>query len=311
MKRLVLILAATVGLAVSAAAQTSYQPPHLSDGQPDLQGQWTNESSTTLQRDPKYGARLVMTPDEVAREEADNAPSSYGGGGDIIDPTAFAHVMRVGGQPRTSLITSTPDGRIPPAIRLAAAPSPTAPAHHDNPETESRDGRCLTGMANQSGPVLLPALRNNNYEIVQSKDSVAIMTEMMHDVRVIRLNQPHRTDGVRPWFGDSVGHWDGDTLVVETTNFPRQNAFRGAWERLTVTERFTRVNDKAILYRFTVEDPTVWDKPWGGEYEFHPSSGPIYEYACHEGDRTLEDILSTARYEEAHPPAKPAVFTAP
>ncbi len=168
----------------------------------------------------------------------------------------------------------------------------------------SNDNRCLTGY--QAGPVLLPALRNNNYQIIQSKDAVAIETEMVHDVRVIRLNATHRTDGVRPWFGDSIGHYEGDTLVVETTNFPRQNVFRGSWEHLKVTERFTRVGDKAILYRFTVEDPTLWTRPWGGEYEFHPASGPIYEYACHEGDQTTSSRWpGGARYEEAHHPAQP------
>jgi hypothetical protein len=311
MKRLVLILACSAALTASAGAQTAYHAPRLSDGSPDLQGQWTNESSTTLERNPMYGARAVMTPDEVMREETSNR----GLGGSIIDPTALAQVMRVGGEPRTSLITSTPDGRMPPrkpgAVIQSRLPAlPAAIGIRDNPETASNDVRCLAGLGTQAGPVMLPSLSNNNYQITQSKDSIAIETEMVHDVRIIRLNQPHRTDGVRPWFGDSVGHWDGDTLVVETTNFPRQNAFRGSWEHLTVTERFTRVGTKAILYRFTVADPTSWDRPWGGEYEFRPSSGPIYEYACHEGDQTQEGILGGARYEEAHP-AKRAAFTAP
>jgi hypothetical protein len=305
MKHLALILAASAALAASASAQTPYQAPRLSDGQPDLQGQWTNESSTTLERDRKYGNRLVMTPAEVMTEEDSHAwvnRSPLGGG--IVDPTALATVMRVGGQPRTSLITSTPDGRLPPrkpgaVLQTRLPPSAARTGYHDNPETDSNDNRCLAGAGYQSGPVLLPALRNNNYQIIQSKDSVAIETEMVHDVRVIRLNANHRTDGVRPWFGDSIGHYEGDTLVVETTNFPRQNVFHGSWEHLKVTERFTRVGDKAILYRFTVDDPTLWTKPWSGEYEFHPASGPIYEYACHEGNYDFEFVLAAARAEDA------------
>jgi hypothetical protein len=308
MKRLVLIMAASAALTVSAGAQLPYQAPRLSDGSPDLQGQWTNESSTKLERDPKYGNRLVMTPTEVMTEEGGNAWISRVGG-DIIDSTALATVMRVGGQPRTSLITSTTDGRLPPrkpgaVLQTRLPPLAAGAGNHDNPETDTNDDRCLAGAGYQSGPVLLPALRNNKYQIIQSKDAVAIETEMVHDVRVIRLNATHRTDGVRPWFGDSIGHYEDGTLVVETTNFPRQNVFRGSWEHLKVTERFTRVGDKAILYRFTVEDPTLWTQPWGGEYEFHPASGPIYEYACHEGNYDFEFGLATARYEDAKSAAK-------
>jgi hypothetical protein len=120
---------------------------------------------------------------------------------------------------------------------------------------------------------------------------------MVHDVRVVRLNQPHRTDGVRPWMGDSIGHYEGDTLVVETTNFPRATPFRGSWENLKVTEKFTRTAPDRLLYQFTVEDPTMWDKPWGGEYEFAAGQG-VYEYACHEGNYALEGILAGARNDE-------------
>ena len=190
---------------MSATAQTPYQPLHLSNGQPDLEGLWTNESSTPLQRDAKYGARQVMTPDEVAAEEASNRGV---GGGDIIDPSALAHVMRVGGEPRTSLITPTPDGRIPLTLKGSVTPAPRNPTarrptglSHDNPESESAFSRCPSAPpTRRTRHVALE--RNNNYQIVQSKDSVALMTEVSHDVRVIRLDQPHRTDGVRPWFGD-------------------------------------------------------------------------------------------------------------
>jgi hypothetical protein len=135
---------------------------------------------------------------------------------------------------------------------------------------------------------------------------VAILVEMVHDVRIIHIGAKHRTDGIRPWFGDSIGWYDGPTLVVETTNFPQQQAFRGSWKELKVTERFTRVAPKRVRYQFIVEDPTVWDTPWGGEYEFSPSTGTgiIYEYACHEGNYALEGILSGARADEVASAAK-------
>ena len=139
---------------------------------------------------------------------------------------------------------------------------------------------------------------NNNYLIAQSPTEVAIVIEMVHDVRHIRLNASHRTDTVRPWFGDSIGRWEGDTLVVETNHIPKAQAYYGAWENLTVTERFTRVGKDRIRYQFTAQDPTAWDKPWGGEYEFHPLKGQVLEYACHEGNYALGGILAGAREEE-------------
>jgi hypothetical protein len=139
---------------------------------------------------------------------------------------------------------------------------------------------------------------NNNYLIQQSPDAVAIVVEMVHDARVVRLNAKHRSDDVRPWFGDSIGWWEGDTLVVETTHFPEAQAYFGAWKDLKVTERFTRLGKERLGYRFTVEAPSVWDKPWGGEYEFHALKGQVFEYACHEGNYALPGILAGAREEE-------------
>jgi hypothetical protein len=139
---------------------------------------------------------------------------------------------------------------------------------------------------------------NNNYQLIQGPTEVAIVVEMVHDVRVVRLNAKHRADRVRPWFGDSIGWYEGETLVVETTHIPKAQAYQGAWENLKVTERFTRVGGERLHYRFTVEDPTVWEKPWGGEYELHPLKGQVFEYACHEGNYALPGILGGAREEE-------------
>ena len=141
-------------------------------------------------------------------------------------------------------------------------------------------------------------LYNNNYLIQQGRDSVAIWTEMIHEVRVVRLNATHRADGVKQWGGDPIGWYEGDTLVVETDHIPQRQAYSGSWEHLKVTERFTRIADDRVRYQFTVEDPDTWDKPWGGEYEMHALKGQVLEYACHEGNYALEGILAGAREEE-------------
>jgi hypothetical protein len=139
---------------------------------------------------------------------------------------------------------------------------------------------------------------NNNYQILQTPDTVVIQVEMVHDLRIIKLNGTHRTDGLRPWMGDSIAHWEGDTLVVETTNIPQRQSYRGSWEHLTVTERFTRSAKDRLHYQFTIADPSLYDRPWGGEYEFSPLNGVIYEYACHEGNYALPGILAGARSDE-------------
>jgi hypothetical protein len=170
---------------------------------------------------------------------------------------------------------------------------------YDNPENRSLGERCVMGFGRNAGPPMLAnGFYNNDYKIVQSPDAVAIEVEMVHDVRNIRLNSTHRTDGVRPWMGDSIGHWEGDTLVVETTNIPEKMAYHGAWKDLVVTERFTRVGTSELLYQFNIHDPSLWDKDWGGEYTFRPLQGEVYEYACHEGNYALRNILAGARAQE-------------
>jgi hypothetical protein len=213
--------------------------------------------------------------------------------------------MRVGGQPRSSMITDPANGRPPPVLPAARARLQAMFARFrgayeraDNPETRSLGEQCLLSFGNSAGPVMLPLLYNNNYQFVQTKDSVAILVEMVHDVRIVRLGATHLPPNLRPWLGDSIGHYEGQTLVVETTNFPPAQNFRGSSENLKVTERFTRVAPGRMLYQFTVEDPTTWAQPWGGEYEFAAAKGPIYEYACHEGNYALRDILAGARAEE-------------
>jgi hypothetical protein len=317
------------------AAEPSYTAPRNAYGQPDLGENWTNASLTPETRPAALGDRAVYTAAEVAELQAAVAkeaelgnrptdpnapPPSVGGdkpapgtrpefaaaGGAVggynygwLDPGNT--VMRVNGEPRTSIIT-TANGR-PPPPKAGAAPEHFDYRdfnNFDNPENRSLGERCILGFGRNAGPPMLAnGFYNNDYQFTQSRDTVAILVEMVHDVRMVRLNGTHRTDGLRPWMGDSIGHWEGDTLVVETTNLPKAQAYHGAWKALKVTERFTRVAKDRLLYQFTVEDPTVWDKPWGGEYEFAPLKGIIYEYACHEGNYALEDMLAGARNEEA------------
>ena len=323
--------------ALTAHAADAYKAPRTASGQPDIGGYWSNATLTPMQRDPKLGDRLAYTPAEAQALEADEAhqvdvgnkrtdpnapvnapnglelkPSFLAAGGDVggynrgwLDPGHT--VMRVGGQPRTSLIT-TKNGHIPPrksAATMAAGyysgggeGSRDPLGSYDNPENRPLSERCIMFGGNVGPPMLPNGFYNNDYNIVQTPDTVAIQVEMVHDTRIVHLNAKHRADDVRPWFGDSIGHWEGDTLVVETTNIPQKQAFQGAWKDLTVTERFTRVAKDRLRYSFTISSPSSWDQPWGGEYEFAPLRGVIYEYACNEGNYALPGILAGARNAE-------------
>jgi hypothetical protein len=215
------------------------------------------------------------------------------------------HILEVNGQFRTSIVT-TPDGQIPPRKDGKSSDRSSYTLEEgsgylgsfDSYETRPEGERCITFARNAPPPMLPNGYYNNNYQIQQAPDHVAIMAEGIHDVRIVRLNATHRTDGIRPRMGDSIGHYEGNTLVVETTNLPQPDNFYGAWKDLKVTEWFTRVSPTRIKYRFQVEDPGVWDKPWGGEYEFYPLKGQVYEYACHEGNYALPAILAGARRQE-------------
>jgi hypothetical protein len=228
-------------------------------------------------------------------------------GGDVGGYNTFwldpgTHMLDIDGQFRTSILT-TPNGQIPPPRSgVGGGAGGLGPGGfrevYDSYEDRPLGERCI-GFARNAPPPMLPnGYYNNNYQIVQTGDSVAIQVEHIHDVRIVRLNDRHRTDGLRPWLGDSIGHYEGNTLVVETTNVPQANNFMGSWKNLKVTERFTRISPTRINYQFQVEDPDTWDKPWGGEYNFSPLQGIIYEYACHEGNYALPAILAGAREEE-------------
>jgi hypothetical protein len=222
------------------------------------------------------------------------------------------------GQRRASILIDPPDGRIPqmtPAARqrLARNVRPTSDQSareddpgfegagaYDDPERRPLGERCLMGFGSTSGPPVLPNyFYNNLHQIVQTPDSVVILTEMVHDARVVRMNSEHAPKAIKKWMGDSIGRWEGDTLVVDTTNFTDKTRYRGSTDALHIVERFTRVDARTLLYRFTVEDPNTWDKPWTGEYTWPATDELMYEYACQEGNYAMGNILRGARLKEA------------
>ena len=246
------------------------------------------------------------------------------GGYDRLWLNQGKNFMVVDGQIRTSIVIDPPDGHVPPlnaAARkrqLGARALPTSdtgengdanaaarPGEYDNPEQRPLAERCLLGFSSTSGPPALPDyFYNDLHQIVQTKDSVMILTEMIHDARIVRMNAQHIPKNIRRWMGDSVGHWDGDTLVIDTTNFTDKTRFHGATENLHVVERLSRLDANTLLYRFTVDDPDTWDRSWSGETVWPVTNQPIYEYACHEGNYALGDVMRGARRLEAEEASK-------
>jgi hypothetical protein len=227
-----------------------------------------------------------------------------------------SRVVSIRGERRSSIVTDPPDGKIPPMTREGMArdesfgglPGRTdvlerrgeTPNGFDDPELRVNSERCLMGWGWTSGTPILPNyLYNNLKQIVQTPTEVMILTEMIHDARVVRIGGKHLASNVRKWLGDSVGHWEADTLVVETTNFTDKTRFRGSSENLRVTERYTRLDADTLLYQFTVEDPHTWARPWTGEYTWVTSNEQMFEYACHENNYALGGILRGARLQEA------------
>jgi hypothetical protein len=295
------------------ASQTAkpYTPPRTPDGQPDLQGFWTNSTYTPLQR-PKDVTKEFYTPAEAAQAEKRAAANES----ELTTPGTIADVHYDFSQfgldksqstlvrnLRTSLIVSPENGRLPPLSvegqKRAAENSEIAKrvGRWDSAQSNQLDDRCLI-MAG-AGPPMLNAAYNANYHIVQAPGYVMILTEMIHDVRIIPLDAAAQPpSNVRQWMGLSRGRWDGNTLVVETTNFNGKNPLEGSSENMRVTERFTRVAADTIQYTFTVEDPSTWTRPWTAEMPMVTTSGPLFEHACHEGNYGLYNTLVGARLEE-------------
>ncbi len=332
LRSLISVGAMAATFAVAAFAQDKAAPgakktwtmPRLADGHPDLQGIWTNATLTPLERPAQFANKPTLTKEEAAKAE-DQARGLYQ---DVRSADAERdrdHAYNslffdrgqnyavVDGQVRSSLIVDPADGHIPrvAGARAMAARRAFAAAtgdegagaranigRFDSVKDRPLGERCLLGFGSTSGPPMMPVLYNNNYQIVQTPDTIMILVEMVHDVRVIRMNAQHLPSTMRKWLGDSVGHWEGDTLVVDTTNFTDHTHYQGATPDLHVIERFKRVDDHTILYRFTVEDPKAFSKPWSAEYPFLATAGPIYEYACHEGNYAMPDIMGGARKED-------------
>jgi hypothetical protein len=291
------------------AAAKSWTAPRTPDGQPDLQGAWSNASLTPFERPAEFTGKEFFTEAEAAayakrvveqsnRDKRGATPEEDVNG--AYNELFFDRGTKVGSNLRTSIVVDPPDGKVPPLTQEARAAGAARAAAQRRPQVRASDFglpiRCILWPT--AGPPMVPGPYNNNYQIVQTRDYVAIETEMIHDVRIIPLNgRAHPSADVRLWMGDSVGRWEGDTLVVDTTNFRDDTHFRGSDRNLHVVERFTRTAPDTITYRFTIDDPTAFTKPWTGEIAMSRVAGPLYEYACHEGNYSLESMLSASRAE--------------
>lgn len=308
--------------AKSSAGRTgaeTWTTPRTPDGQPDLQGYWTSLSFTPMERPAKYGNREFLTDEEMAEVFKAGVQHSYeftyanSAETPVYDSTVYAlGAWQNGVTPnrRTSLVVDPPDGRIPPLTtegqkkRAAMKPIPTAnealeaggSVRADGPEDLTLGVRCLSF----GGPPILPAAYNSDVHIIQSASYVMIEYEWNSEVRIIPLDtRPRLSENMHRWHGDSRGHWEGNTLVVETTNFRPGATFQNANPKaLKITERFTRIDARTIEYKFTVDDPTTWTKPWSAIVPLSHIDGPMFEYACGEGNNGIVNILAGARAAE-------------
>jgi hypothetical protein len=332
---------------VSVAAAQQYSPPRTPDGKPVLSGIWSNASVTNLVRPPGQ-EKLIVTREEAEALvkanpfqkliEAEDGPSDLeddllkdgntdrGYNAFWIDPGNF--LMNVKGGYRTSWIVEPANGQMPLSEEgrktIAARRAERQQGLFDGPEALPLSERCLIGFTGAGGPGMLNTIYNNNYQIVQTPDTVLIVVEMVHDARIIPIRKDkataqaaHRPAAVQQWLGDAVGWWEGDTLVVETVNVHPQQGRAGPIylsERGKVTERFTRVSPEQIFYEFQVEDPVYYTQPWRAEMGLNARKESVFEYACHEGNYSMEGILRGARNQEAQgikPALGPGIFGTP
>jgi hypothetical protein len=302
-------IAGLLGAASCWAQAGAWKAPRMPDGRPDLQGVWSYATLTPLERPAEFAGKAELSEEEAAeferqtRARVSTDRRDGGGGADV--GRSYNEFWRDRGTVtgRTSLILDPPDGRVPaltPRAQAREAARVEEQRLHtaDGPENRNTWERCIG-----RGLPMLPSSYNNNFEIRQIPGYVVILIEMVHDARIIPLDppldgSPHLPPDMRFWMGDSRGHWEGDTLVVDVTNFAPETNFRGSRENLHLVERFTRVDAETLLYEFTVEDPSTFTRPWTAAIPAKANPDPIFEYACNEGNRALAGILSGARAEE-------------
>jgi hypothetical protein len=321
-----LLLLAIASVTTFTHAQ-EYEPPRTASGKPDLQGYWTNAALTGMQRSSNYAEIGLVIPEERLQEltmnHGQNVRQATDDGlvqGELLDGSdlgqgrgynAFwvdpgTRFGRVRGEHRTSWIIHPEDGRIPfsEAGNERRREARMRFSSNDGPEGRSLGERCLIGFGSTGGPPMNNVLYNNLYQIVQTDDYLMILVEMVHDARIIPIGGEHRPSELAPWLGDSVGYWEGDTLVVETINLHPQQAPRNSAplsEQGKIIERFSRYSDDQILYEFEVVDPVYYTETWRGEMSFNATDTKPYEYACHEGNYGLIGILAGARREDVDP----------
>jgi hypothetical protein len=305
--------------ATKAVAAAPWTLPRTADGQPDLQGVWDFRTITPMERPAALGTKAFFTDEEAAKFEKDEnlrldrdkIDPEVGGAmyppGGVVPYNEFWYDRgnKIVGTKRTSLIVDPPDGRLPAMtpegkkraearaaeLRETQFGRPLADSWEDRPLQE----RCILGA--NAGPPMTPGAYNNNFQLFQTPDHVVILNEMIHEARVIPMDgRPHV--GIRQWKGDSRGRWEGNTLVVDTTNFKRETSLPNSGASMHLVERFTRTDADTLLYEFTVEDPTMWTRPWTAAVPMRRGEGPIYEYACHEANYAMSGILAGARAAE-------------
>ena len=315
--------ASAQGASTQAASKAAWSPPRTPDGHPDLQGDWTNSSITKLERSGA-STPLVLSEEQVKQLESRSAaagaadaakidpskgaPTAGGGVGGYnrfwMDPGA--HVGRVKGEARSSWIVSPETGKIPfSAQGKEKIKALLAVRNNGEPEGLNPADRCFIGSRGSGGPPMLNNLYNNTYQIVQTPAAVMIDVEMMHDARIIRMgaNEKPKPAALKQWLGDSIGHWEGDTLVVVTRGWKDLQAnYEPIYlsDKATVTERFTRTALDELTYEFIVDDPTFYSQVWKGEMSYIRSNGSVFEYACHEGNYAMPHILQATRQNPAN-----------
>ena len=302
--------AANKKVAARKAVTKTWAPPRTPWGEPDLQGIWDFATITPLERPNELAGKAVLTEQEAAEFERQtlerrNQDRRDGGAGADVSRAYnqfwWDYGTKIVGTRQTSLIVDPPDGKVPPLTpegkKRAAARAATSQRPAAGPEDRNLAERCILGF--NAGPPMLPSAYNNNLQVFQSPGYATLLNEMVNDARIIPLDgRPHLPQHIRQWRGDSRGHWEGNTLVVDTTNFRDETNFRGASANFHLVERFTRVAADSLLYQFTVDDPVTWTRPWSAAVPMTRTVGPIYEYACHEGNYGMFNLLAGARADD-------------